>query len=152
MDWSRLGSNDKLAVYGAAAVILGGLVGLGAAGLGLIAVLAAVGVLAVVFLPQLSPTTSLPGSKGSLLLVLGGIAAIILVLGLLSVLGALGFLMRYAALSTVFYLVAVAGSLLMAWAGWQAFQQEGGQLRLGSAPRDTTERPTERDEDAAPGS
>ena len=150
MDWSRLSSNDKLAVYGAVAVIVGGLVGLGAAAYGVVAVLAAVGALLVVFLPQLSPATNLPGSKGSLLLVLGAIAAIILVLGFLNVLGALGFLLQFAAISTLFYLIAVAGSVLMAWAGWQAFQAEGGQLRLGTTARDTEGHGTPRDEDAAP--
>lgn len=133
MDFSKLGSNEKLAVYGAAAVIIGGVVGLGAAGLGFIAVLAAVGMLAVVFLPQMSPTTRLPGSNGSLMLALGAVAAVILVLGLLSVLGALDFLLRAAFFATLFYLIAVAGGVLMAWAGWREFQAEGGKFQLGSS-------------------
>lgn len=133
MDFSKLSQNEKLAVYGAAAVIIGGIVGLGAAGLGFIAVLAAVGMLAVVFLPQLSPATRLPGSNGSLMLALGAVAAVILVLGLLSVLGALDFLLRAAFFATLFYLIAVAGGVLMAWAGWQEFQAEGGKFQLGSS-------------------
>lgn len=133
MDFSKLGSNEKLAVYGSVAVVIGGLVGLGAAGLGLIAVLAAVGMLVVIFLPQMSPSTNLPGSKGSLMLGLGAVAAIILVLGFLTVLGALGLLLQFSFVGTLFYLIAVAGGILMAWAGWQEFQAEGGKFQLGSA-------------------
>lgn len=133
MDFSKLGQNEKLAVYGAAGVIIGGLVGIGAAGLGIVAVLAAIGMLAVVFLPQMSAGTNLPGSKGSLMLVLGAIAAIILVLGLLTVLTALGFMLNFAPIATIFYLIAVAGGILMGWAGWQEFQSEGGKFQLGAA-------------------
>lgn len=143
MDFSKLSSNEKLATYGAVAVIVGGLVGIGTAGLGIVSVLAAVGMLAVIFLPQLSPGTNLPGSRGSLMLLLGGIAAVILVLGLLSVIGAIGLLMQYAIFNTLFYLIAVAGGVLMAWAGWQEFQGEGGKFQLGAAPSSVgTARPT----------
>ena len=133
MDFSKLGSNEKLAVYGSLAVVVGGLVGLGAAGLGVIAVLAALGMLVVIFLPQMSPSTQLPGSKGSLMLALGVVAAIILVLGFLTVLGALGVLLQFSFVGTLFYLIAVAGGILMAWAGWQEFQAEGGKFQLGTA-------------------
>ena len=51
--------------------------------------LAALAVLVVVFLPQLSPSTSLPGSKGSLMVICGGIAAVIMVLATIGVLGSL---------------------------------------------------------------
>lgn len=132
MDFSKLDQNEKLATYGAIAVIVGGLVGFGAAGLGILAVAAAVGMLVVVFLPQMSPSTGLPGSKGSLMLLLGGIAAVVLALGLLSALTSLGLLLEFAFLATIFYLVAVAGGLLMGWAGWQAFQAEGGKFQIGS--------------------
>lgn len=133
MEFSKLSKNDKLAVYGSAAVIIGGLVGIGAAGLGILAIVAAVGMLAVVFLPQMSPGTNLPGSKGSLMLILGGVAAVILVLGLLSILSALGILLQFGGLNTIFYLIAVAGGVLMAWAGWQEFQAEGGKFQIGTS-------------------
>jgi len=135
MDFSKLSQNEKLATYGAIAVIVGGLVGFGAAGLGVLAILAAAAVLIVVFLPQFSPHASLPGSRGTLLLVLGAIAAVVLVLGLLQVLSALGFLLQFAAVPTIFYLLAVAGGLIMAWAGWQEFQAEGGKFQLGGTTR-----------------
>ena len=137
MDFSKLTQNEKLATYGSVAVIVGALVGLGAAGLGFIAVLAAIGMLAVIFLPQLSPSTNLPGSRGSLMLVLGAVAAVILVLGFLSVLSALGALLQFAFISTLFYLIAVVGGVVMAWAGWNEFQGEGGKFQIGTASSGT---------------
>jgi hypothetical protein len=133
MDLSKLSQNDKLAVYGAAAVIVGALVGYGASGLGVIALLAAIAMLAIIFLPQMSPSTKLPGSKGSLMLIVGGAAAVVLVLGLLNLLTVLGALLRFSAIATIFYLIAVVGGVVMAWAGWQELQREGGKWVLGSS-------------------
>lgn len=134
MDFSRLSGNEKLAAYGAIATIVGavlaaaGSFGFGIGWLGLILALA---MLAIVFLPQLSPQTTLPGSKGSLMVIVGGIAAVFAVLGLLTGFGVLGLF----ALSPLFvlgWLLGVAGGLLMGWAGWQEFQAEGGKFRLGT--------------------
>lgn len=149
MDFNKLSANEKLATYGSIAVVIAGLVGIGVGGIGLLAVLAAVAMLAVVFLPQFSPSTNLPGSKGSLMLILGGIAAVIMVLGLLQIAGALGFWFQFQAIGAIFFLIAVAGSLVMAWAGWQEFQGEGGKFVLGSpAGGGTTSAP--RQESAPP--
>lgn len=128
MNFSSLSSNEKLAVYGSIAVIVGGLVGF--YGVGLIAVLAGIAMLVIVFLPQMSPSTTLPGSKGSLMLLVGGIAAVVLVLSLLVY---SGVLFAFAGISSILFLVAVAGGLLMAWAGWQEFQSEGGKFQLGNS-------------------
>jgi hypothetical protein len=133
MDFSKLDQNEKLAVYGAAAVIVGALVGYGASGLGVIALLAAIAMLAIIFLPQMSPSTKLPGSKGSLMLIAGAAAAVVLVLGLLNLLTVLGALLRFSAIATIFYLIAVVGGVVMAWAGWQELQREGGKWVLGSS-------------------
>jgi hypothetical protein len=149
VDFNKLSANEKLGVYGSAAVIIAGLVGLGVGGIGLLAVLAAVGMLAVVFLPQFSPSTSLPGSKGSLMLILGGIAAVIMVLGLLQIIGALGFWFQFNAVGAIFFLIAVAGAVLMAWAGWQEFQAEGGKFVLGT-PNGTATSPSAPRVDTAP--
>ena len=73
MDLSKLGQNEKLALYGAIAVVLAGLVSNWGSLLWL-SILAAIGVAIVVFLPQFSPKTALPGSKGSILAVLGFVA------------------------------------------------------------------------------
>ena len=66
------------------------------------------------------------------MLVLGGIAGIIMVLGLLTILGLLGYYFQFAALNAIFFLIGVAGGIVMAWAGWQAFQAEGGKFQMGS--------------------
>jgi hypothetical protein len=129
MDFSKLGQNEKLAVYGAAAVIVGGLVGF-SYGLTILAVLAAFALLAVVFLPQMSPGTSLPGSRGSLMLLCGGIAGVVLVLALLVYIGVVFIAFG---VGDLFFLIAVAGGIVAAWAGWQEFQAEGGKFQLGSS-------------------
>ena len=128
MNFSTLSSNEKLAVYGSVAVIIGGLIGF--YGVGLLAVLAAIAMLAIVFLPQMSPTTNLPGSKGSLMLLAGGVAAVVLVLSLLVY---AGVLFAFSGFGSILFLVAVVGGVLMAWAGWQEFQSEGGKFQLGSS-------------------
>ena len=128
MNFSALSSNEKLAVYGSVAVIIGGLIGF--YGVGLLAVLAAIAMLAIVFLPQMSPSTNLPGSKGSLMLLAGGVAAVVLVLSLLVY---AGVLFAFSGFGSILFLVAVVGGVLMAWAGWQEFQSEGGKFQLGSS-------------------
>ena len=133
MDFSKLNQNEKLAVYGSVAAIVGPVLasagfGLGAGGLTL---LLAVAMLAIVFLPQLSPQTQLPGSKGSLMVIVGGIAAASAALALLSSLGWLG-LFGSNLVFVLGWLIGIAGGLLMGWAGWQEFQSEGGKLQIGT--------------------
>ena len=134
MDISKLGQNEKLAVYGAIASIVGPVLssmGFGF-GAGWLTLLLAIAMLAIVFLPQFSPQTTLPGSKGSLMLVVGGIAAVSAALALLGSIGLLGFFGS----NIVFvlgWLLGIVGGLLMGWAGWQEFQAEGGKFRLGNA-------------------
>ena len=135
MDFSKLGQNEKLAAYGAIAAIVGAVLaaaGTFGFGVGWLGLLLALAMLAVVFLPQLSPQTNLPGSKGSLMLVVGGIAAVFAVLGLLSGFGLLG-LLSFSPLFVIGWLLNVVGGLLMGWAGWQEFQAEGGKFQLGSS-------------------
>jgi hypothetical protein len=133
MDFSKLTQNEKLAVYGAIASIVGPILasmGFGF-GVGWLTLLLAIAMLAIVFLPQLSPQTTLPGSKGSLMVIVGGIAAVSAALALIGSLGWLGFF----GTNLVFvigWLLGIAGGLLMGWAGWQEFQSEGGKLQLGT--------------------
>ena len=140
MDFSKLSSNEKLAVYGSVATIVGGLVG-GLSGLIWLSILAAFGMLVVVFMPMMSPSTTLPGSKGSLLVALGGIAGVAALLGLLTIIADLGFWFEASPLRAIFFLIAVAGSLLMAWVGWQAFQAEGGKFNMGMTSSGTGSAP-----------
>jgi hypothetical protein len=137
MDLSKLNSNEKLAVYGAVAAIVGGIVAqigsiYGAGGLWL-SFLLGIAMLVVVFLPQLSPQTALPGSKGSFMLVIGGIAGIGGLLGLLAILGALSLFALYGGLWLIGILIGAVGGLLMGWAGWQEFQAEGGKFQIGNS-------------------
>jgi hypothetical protein len=133
MDISRLSENEKLAAYGAVAVLIGGLGAVftyatySGTWLGIIAALA---MLAVLFMPQLSAGTRLPGSKGSLMLVAGGIAGVVLVILFLV---NIGFVFTQFGIPDIFFLVAVVGAVVMAFAGWREFQSEGGTFQFGSA-------------------
>jgi hypothetical protein len=131
MDFSKLNSNEKLAVYGAVAAIVGALLSFG--GGGTFTLLTGVAMLIIVFLPQFSPGTTLPGSKGSLMLIVGGIAGIAALLSLLAILTVLGAFALYGGLWFVGLLLSTAGGLLMGWASWREFQAEGGKFNLGTA-------------------
>jgi hypothetical protein len=125
MDFSKLSSNEKLAVYGAVAAIVGAFLSFG--GGGSFGILTGLAMLVIIFLPQFSPSTKLPGSKGSLMLVVGGLSALGALLALLAWLPYLGLF------GGVFIglLIGIAGQLLMGWAAWQEFQSEGGKFNLG---------------------
>ena len=129
MDFSKLSSNDRLAVIGAALAIVGSVVSFGAGPYG---VLTGIAMLVIVFLPQFSPSTKLPGTKGSLMLIVGGAAGIGALLTLLAWLPYLGLM------GTFFIggLLGIVGGLLMGWASWQTFQAEGGKFNMSmpSAP------------------
>ncbi|HEX7173474.1 MAG TPA: hypothetical protein VF365_12820 [Candidatus Limnocylindria bacterium] len=136
MDLSKLSQNEKLALYGAIVVFLAGIIS-NWGGLLYLSILAAVGVAIVLFLPQLSPKTSLPGSRGSLLAVLGLIAFGGAAIELLRYLGyTFDTLGRF---STLLFIVALIGSAVMAWAGWQELQREGGRWVLGGSGATGTE-------------
>ncbi len=135
MDFSKLSQTEKLAVYGSAAVIIGGLVGY-SYGLTVLAVLAAVAMLVIVLLPQLSPGTTLPGSRGSLMVAAGGVAGVTMLLALLV---GIGLVFVNFNVRDLFFLIAVVGAAVMAWAGWQEFQAEGGKFKVGTSS--ASERP-----------
>ena len=127
MDLSKLNSNEKMAALGAVLAIIGSLVSFGAGPYG---VLTGLAMLLIIFLPQFSPTTNLPGSKGSLMVVVGGAAGIGAVLTLLAWLPYLGIIGGY----FIGGLLGIVGGLLMGWGGWQEFQAEGGKFQLGAGP------------------
>jgi hypothetical protein len=134
MDFSKLNGNEKLAVYGAVASIVGPILasfGFGF-GVGWLTLLLALGMLFIVFQPQIAPSTNLPGSKGSLMLVVGGIAAVSAALALLASLSWLG-LFGANFVWVLGWLIGIAGGLLMGWAAWQEFQAEGGKFQLGTS-------------------
>ena len=138
MDFAKLNGNERLAAYGAIASIVGPILASlnFVFGVGFFTLILALAMLAIVFMPQWSPTTTLPGSKGSLMLVVGGIAAASAALALLGSIGWLGFF----GTNVIFvlgWLIGIAGGLLMGWAGWQEFQAEGATFRLGTSPAAT---------------
>jgi len=106
----------------------------GAGGLWL-TLLLAIAMLVIVFLPQWSPQTTLPGSKGSLMLIVGGIAAIGALLGLLALLPVLGLLGLYGGTWVIGLLLGIIGGFVMGWAGWKEFQAEGGKFQVGQRQR-----------------
>jgi len=140
MNFSKLDQNEKLAVYGAVASIVGPIlaaVGYGF-GVGWLTFVLAIAMLAIVFLPQMSPQTQLPGSKGSLMVVVGGIAGVSSLLALLTGFGLFAF---FGGIGIIGWLIGIVGGLVMGWAGWQAFQAEGGKFQLGMPAASSTTAP-----------
>lgn len=138
MDLSKLNSNERLAFWGAVIAIIGSILtivggyGFAAGGLWLTVVLA-IAMIVILFLPSWSPQTTLPGSKGTLMLIVGGIAAIGALLGLLTLFAWIG-LLGTDFLFVIGLLLGIIGGLLMGWGAWQQFQSEGGKFQLGTAP------------------
>lgn len=130
MDFAKLDQNEKLAIYGSVVVLLAGLISNWGGALYL-SILAAIVMVAVVLVPQLSPGTALPGSKGTLMATLGFIAAAGAVITAVTWLDVIGNLLGR--LNTIMFLVALAGALVMAWAGWQQLQREGGRWQFGAS-------------------
>ena len=132
MNLSKLSAAEKLAVYGAVATVIGGAVAAssypGHWGVTWLGAILGLAMLAIVFLPQMSPTTKLPGKKGSLMVAVGGAAALLMAFVLLTT---FSFTFEGFDLSSLLFLIAVAGAIVMGWAGWQAFQAEGGKFDVG---------------------
>jgi len=116
--------NDPLALIGAVIVIVGGILGHSYALTGF-AILAALAMALVVLLPSLAPGLRLPRTHGSLMLAIGGVAAAAMVLSL--IIAGLGL---FVGLRDLLFLAAVAGGLVMAWAGWRELSDEGGTFSL----------------------
>jgi hypothetical protein len=132
MNLSKLSASEKLAVFGAVATVIGAVVAAssypGHWGVTWLAAILGLAMLAIVFLPQMSPTTKLPGKKGSLMVIVGGLAALLMAFVLLTT---INFTFEGFDVSSLLFLIAVAGALVMGWAGWQAFQAEGGKFDVG---------------------
>lgn len=144
MDFSKLSSNDKLAVYGAAAAIVGAFLSFG--GAGSFGLLTGIAMLIIVFLPQVSPSTKLPGSKGSLMLIVGGLAALAALAALLALIS-YGFLVGAWVIGLI---LSIVGGLLMGWASWQEFQAEGGKFTIGTVSTTAPPAPSTPAEPMAP--
>ncbi|MGH2353697.1 MAG: hypothetical protein ACRDJN_19005, partial [Chloroflexota bacterium] len=138
MDISKLEQNEKTAAIASAALVVAGLIAAATYsiyGITWLAVLAALGMLFVVFQPQVASGVNLPGTKGSLMVALGGLAGVIMVLALVMT---LRLVFLNFGLADIMFLVAVAAGVVMAWAGWQELQKEGGKWQLGRQTAETT--------------
>jgi len=134
VDLSKLSSYERMAVLASAVVLVLGIVSLvnDWGSLLIVPVLAALIVLGGILLPQLAPTVNLPAPKGLVMLLGGAAAALFWVIAAISwldwILGHLG------AFDTLQFLVGLVASLVMAWAGWKAYQTAGGSVGE-AAPR-----------------
>ena len=125
---SKLSANERMAVYSAVVLVLAGVIS-NWGGLIWLSVLAGIAVLAVLFLPQFSPATKLPGSKGSMLVALGGIAAGGAVIEFLRFLSY--FFRTLDDYQTWLFAVALIASVVLLWTAWKEFQAEGGKFQMG---------------------
>ena len=128
----NLSSSERTIAIAAGLVVLFALYALARAWGGLVVVplLAALAALVILFLPAIAPNTKAPGSKGSLLMVSGVLAALFWLLSALTWLDWIfGHLGDY---DTWLFLIGFAVTLWFGWLCWSAFQAEGGRFQFGN--------------------
>jgi hypothetical protein len=132
-----LSSSDRMIAISAGLVVILSLYAVFNAWGGLVVVplLAALAALVILFLPAISPNTKAPGSKGSLLMVSGVLAALF---WLLSALTWLDWIFNHlGSIDTWIYLIGLAVTLWFGWLCWSAFQAEGGKFQFGNTDMGT---------------
>jgi hypothetical protein len=128
MNFSKLSSNDKLAVGSGAIVVITALLSL-SNDWGLLmalSLLAGLAVIAVVLQPQLAPTMSMPVTRGMALLGLGAIATIATALTAVNWLG--WIFDHIASFDTIQFVIGLIAAVVMLWAGYVAYQGERGTM------------------------
>jgi hypothetical protein len=133
----NLTATEKQIAGAAAAVALLSLYALIArwGGFMFVTLLASLAALVILFLPRIAPNTKPPGSKGSLLMVSGVLAALF---WLLAVLYWIGYIFENINFDTILFLIGFAAALYLGWLCWQAFQAEGGKFQFGNTDVGTT--------------
>ncbi|HEX5578834.1 MAG TPA: hypothetical protein VFY43_04125 [Candidatus Limnocylindria bacterium] len=128
----NLSSSDRTIAISAGLVVIFALYALINAwgGLMVVPLLAALAALVILFLPAIAPNTKAPGSKGSLLMVSGVLAALFWLLAALTWLG--WIFDHLGALDTWLFLIGFAVSLWFGYTCWSAFQAEGGKFQFGN--------------------
>jgi hypothetical protein len=128
----NLSSSDRMIAISAGLVVILSLYALLNAWGGLIVVplLTALAALVILFLPAISPNTKAPGSKGSLLMVSGVLAALFWLLAALTWLG--WIFDHLGSFDTWLFLIGFAVTLWFGWLCWSAFQAEGGKFQFGN--------------------
>jgi energy-coupling factor transporter transmembrane protein EcfT len=132
MDFSKLSSSERNAAIAAAVVVVTGLISIanGWGALMWIALLAGVGALVVIFGAQVMPGVKLPGSTGSLLVLVGAIALLVWIAVLID---EIGFVVDNPInFDTWQFLIGLIAAAALTWLGWQALQSEGGRFQLGT--------------------
>jgi hypothetical protein len=133
VNFSKLSYFEKVAAVAAVVVVITGLISLGRdwGFLMALSLAAGLGVLAVVFLPQMSATTSLPGSKGSLLVALGAVSTVVI---LVTAITQIDWISKYPVhWDTLQFAAGLVGALVMTWSGWQILKGEGGKFQIGTS-------------------
>jgi hypothetical protein len=133
VNFSRLSYFEKVAAVAAVVVVITALISL-ANDWGIlmaISLLAALGALVVIFLPQTAPTTTLPGSKGSLLVATGAVATVVTAVVAVSWIG--WITEHLGTFDTLQFLLGLVAAVVLAWAGWQVLRAEGGKLMFGTS-------------------
>ena len=134
----HLTATEKQITWAAVAVVFLSIYALATAwgSLMFVPLLTGLAALVILFLPRISPNTKAPGSKGSLLMVSGVLAA---AFWLLAVLTWVSWIFDHlATLDTILFLIGFAAALVFGWLCWQAFQTEGGKFQFGNTDMGTT--------------
>ncbi len=134
----HLTATEKQITWAAVAVVFLSIYALANAwgGLMFVPLLTGLAALVILFLPRISPNTKAPGSKGSLLMVSGVLAA---AFWLLAALTWVSWIFDHlATLDTILFLIGFASALVFGWLCWQAFQAEGGKFQFGNTDMGTT--------------
>lgn len=131
MNLSSLSAADRRIAGAAAIAALMGLVNLSWGPTVPLALLAAIGVVAVVLWPQIAPRSPLPAPRGLLLLVLGGITAAGFVIAALMWLGDVFEILN---VYTILFDIGLAASLVLLWFSWQEYQAEQGKAGPSTPP------------------
>jgi len=125
--FSALSGNDRMAAVAAVVALVCSVISLvwewGA--LMFIPLLAAAGVLFVVFQARVAPNVTIPMARGMLLLVLGGAAALF---WLIVTVQWINYILEppIFTIDTIQFFIGLAASLVMAFAGWRAYQTDKG--------------------------
>ncbi len=133
----NLTATERQIAGAAAVVVILSLYSLFAAwgGLMVVPLLTGLAALVILYLPQIAPNTKAPGSKGSLLMVSGVLAA---VFWLIAALTWINYIFgNFVSFDVLLFLVGFAASLYLGWLCWQAFQAEGGKFQFGNTDMGT---------------
>src|SRR5262245_28855852 len=126
MDFSKLGSNDRMALAAGVIVAVTGLISI-ANNWGLIMVVSLLAGLAgayFVLQPQLAPAMRLPATKGMLLLGAGAVATI--ATGITAVDWLSWILGHLISFDTIQFIVGLIAAVVLLYAGWMAYSAERG--------------------------